>query len=83
LEKEEIEARDRELENIIRNLMIADYQADRLRDRLTRMIGDRLPHETWKGVSMHLFKNKDKWIRISLKVEEMELGNTGEDPEIK
>jgi hypothetical protein len=32
---------------------------------------------------MHLFKNKDKWVRISLKVEEMELGNTIEDPEIK
>ena len=56
--------------------MIADYQANRLRDRLTRMIGDRLPHEALKGVSMHLFKNKDKWVRISLKIEEMELGNT-------
>ena len=38
-EQEDIEERDIELENIVGNLMIAQYQVDRLRSRLSDKIG--------------------------------------------
>jgi hypothetical protein len=45
LKKEE---RDRELENVVGNLMIAEYQVAKLRDRLLGRIGDRFPHGSRK-----------------------------------
>jgi hypothetical protein len=39
LEKDENEVRGRELENIVGNLMIAEYQVTKLRDRLIDRIG--------------------------------------------
>ena len=71
MEKEESEERDRELENIVGNLMIAEYQVTKLRDRLIDRIGNRFPHGARKGASTYMFKNYDKWIRISINVEEM------------
>jgi len=65
LEKEEIEVRDQELENIVGNLMIAEYQVTKLRDRLIDRIGDRFPHKACNGASTYMFKNSDKWIKIS------------------
>ena len=38
-EKEELEKRDIELENIVGNLMIAEYQVEKLRVRVTEKIG--------------------------------------------
>lgn len=61
MEKDENEVRDRELENIVGNLMIAEYQVTKLRDRLIDRIGDRLPHKARKGVSRYMFKSNNKW----------------------
>jgi hypothetical protein len=57
LKKEE---RDRELENVVGKLMIAEYQVAKLRDRLLERIGDRIPHGSRKGASTYMFKNYDK-----------------------
>ena len=76
LEKEEIEERDLELENIVGNLMIAEYQVNKLRDRLIDRIGNRFPHGARKGVSTHMFRNHDKWVKISINVEEMTIDKT-------
>jgi len=38
-EKEELEERDIEQENIVGNLMIAEYQVEKLRGRVTEKIG--------------------------------------------
>lgn len=54
MEKEESGERDLELENIVGNLMIAEYQVKKLRDRLIDKIGDRFPHGARKGVSTHI-----------------------------
>jgi hypothetical protein len=74
-EQREKEERDIELENIVGNLMIAEYQVDRLRTRL----GDRTRGSssfgpgtgTNKKVSTHVFKHNNKWYKISLKIEEL------------
>ena len=57
-----------ELENIVGNLLIAEYQVTKLRDRLTDRIGDRCMR---KALSTYMFKGNDKWIKISINVEEM------------
>ena len=69
------EERDIELENIVGNLMIAEYQVDRLRTRLgerTRGSGGfgSDPGSNKKG-STHVFKHNNKWYKISLKIEEL------------
>jgi hypothetical protein len=74
-EQQEEEERDIELENIVGNLMIAEYQVDRLRTRL----GDRTSGSssfgpgtgTNKKGSTHVFKHNNKWYKISLKIEEL------------
>ncbi|MGB6671009.1 MAG: hypothetical protein WBE34_01110 [Candidatus Nitrosopolaris sp.] len=77
LETEEIEAgheeRDIELENIVGNLMIAEYQVDKLRSRVSEKVGGKYIYESEAGkkVSTHMFKHENRWVKISLKVEEM------------
>ena len=70
MENNENEIRDRELENIVGNLMIAEYQVTKLRDRLVDKIGNRLLHKARKGVSAYMFKSNNKWIKISINIEE-------------
>jgi hypothetical protein len=53
------EKRDLELENIVGNLMIAQYQVDKLRSRLTERI-DEYGSLSNKKASMHVFKHNDK-----------------------
>jgi hypothetical protein len=62
--------RDMELENIIGNLMIAEYQVDRLRSRLSERVGG-LGSGSNKKSSSFVFKKNDKWYRVTLSVEEM------------
>ena len=72
-EREEPETRDIELENIIGNLMIAEYQVDKLRTRVTEKIAGRYPNEPEKRVSTHMFKHNGRWVKISVKVQEIEI----------
>jgi len=81
-EKEELEKRDIELENIVGNLMIAEYQVERLRGRVTEKIG-RYGYGTDKKVSSHMFKHDNKWFRISVKVEELAIDKTRAIQEIE
>jgi hypothetical protein len=69
-QKDELERRDIELENIVGNLMIAEYQVEKLRGRVTEKIG-RYGYGTDKKVSSHMFKHDNKWFKISVKVEEL------------
>ena len=62
--------RDIELENIIGNLMIAEYQVDRLQSRLSERVGG-LGSGNNKKSSSFVFKKNDKWYRVTLAVEEM------------
>lgn len=62
--------RDMELENIIGNLMIAEYQVDKLQARLSERVGG-LGSGSNKKSSSFVFKKNDKWYRVTLSVEEM------------
>ena len=60
---------DLELENIVGNLMIAQYQVDKLRSRLSERIGGGYGSESNKKASVHVFKHNDKWYKVTTKVE--------------
>ena len=64
--------KDLELENVAGNLMIAEYQVNKLEQRLghhVRGIGYRSFSKM--KTSAHTFKYDGKWYKLSVKVEEM------------
>jgi hypothetical protein len=64
--------RDLELENIAGNLMIAEYQVDKLRRKLSQEVRDiRYGSFGSKKTSAHTFKYNGKWYKVSIKVEEV------------
>jgi hypothetical protein len=66
--------RDLELENIAGNLMIAEYQVDKLRQRLSQHAwGIRYRSFSNMKTSAHTFKYNGKWYKVSIKVEEVSL----------
>jgi hypothetical protein len=69
------EQRDIELENIIGNLMIAQYQVDKLRSRLSERIGGY--------GSTSIFKHNDKWYKISMRVDEMSVDHPDISSQLK
>jgi hypothetical protein len=68
------EERDLELENIVGNLMIAQFQVDKLRSRLSERIGGYGSISN-KKASVHVFKHNGKWYKVSTKVEEVSLNS--------
>ena len=68
------EERDIELENIVGNLMIAEYQVDRLRTRSSEKIPGSTGFKTCSGTnkkgSTHVFQHNKKWYNVSVKIEE-------------
>jgi hypothetical protein len=66
------EERDLELENIVGNLMIAQYQVEKLQSRLSERIGG-YGSASNKKASMHIFKHNDAWYKVTTKVEEVSL----------
>ena len=66
-----VEEREQELENIIGNLLIADYQVQRLRSRLAEKIGGVQPPLP-RNKSAYTFKHNGKWYRVSVRVDEMD-----------
>jgi hypothetical protein len=64
-----LEKRDIELENLVGNLLIAQYQVERLKERVSENLstGDRTK------TSQNLFKNKNNWYRISIKEDQVDL----------
>jgi hypothetical protein len=74
-EEEDIETqRDLELENIAGNLMIAEYQVDKLRRRLSEQVRSAIYHSFgMRKTSAQTFKYDGKWYKVSIKVEELSL----------
>lgn len=65
------EARDQELENIIGNLLIAEYQVERLRARVIENLGAKYTYAAEQKQSTHIFRSNGRWIKVSINVEEM------------
>jgi hypothetical protein len=76
------EERDLELENIMGNLMIAQYQVDKLRSRLSERVGGYGSAGN-KKASAHIFKHNDKWYKITVRVDEMAINQHDTSEEIK
>lgn len=76
------EERDVELENIIGNLMIAQYQVDKLRSRLSERVGG-YGSASNKKASAHIFKHNDKWYKVTLRVDEMAISQRDISEDIK
>jgi hypothetical protein len=76
------EERDLELENIIGNLMIAQYQVDKLRSRLSERVGG-YGSASNKKASTHIFKHNDKWYKVTLRVDEMAISQRDISEDIK
>ena len=76
------EDRDMELENIVGNLMIAQYQVDKLRSRLSERVGGYGSANNKKG-SAHIFKHNDKWYKVVVRVDEMAISQRDISEEIK
>ena len=76
------EERDLELENIKGNLMIAQYQVDKLRSRLSERVGGYGSAGN-KKASAHIFKHNDKWYKITVRVDEMAVNQHDISEEIK
>lgn len=72
----EDEGRDLELENLVGNLLIAEYQVDRLRTRLSDIINRYRPQIKNNKASSHVFKHNDKWYRLSLKIDETDIASS-------
>ena len=66
------EERDLELENIVGNLMIAQYQVDKLRSRLSERVGG-YGSASNKNASVHVFKHNEKWYKVSTNIQEVSL----------
>jgi hypothetical protein len=66
------EKRDLELENIAGNLLIAEYQVEKLRTRLADLV-DKFRPETemrFNKKSTHIFKHNNRWYKLSLRIDE-------------
>jgi hypothetical protein len=64
------EKRDLELENIVGNLLVAEYQVDRLRTRLNDLINGYRSQIKNNKTSTHVFKHNNKWYKLSLRIDE-------------
>ena len=76
------EERDLELENIMGNLMIAQYQVDKLRSRLSERVGGYGSAGN-KKASAHIFKHNDKWYKITVRVDEMAVNQHDVSDDVK
>ena len=70
------EKRDLELENIVGNLLIAEYQVDRLRTRLSDVVNGYSPKMMKNNASTLVFKHNNKWYKLSLRIDETDVTPT-------
>ena len=72
MQTKEVEGdRDRELENVVGNLMIAQYQVDKLRSKLAGKIEGYYHHLHNTESSTFAFKDNEKWYKVSIRVDEI------------
>ena len=76
----EEEKRDPELENIVGNLLIAEYQVDRLRTRLSDLVNGYRPQMKQNKASIHVFKHNNKWYKLSLRIDETDVTPAKDSP---
>ena len=62
--------RDRELEKVVGNLMIAQYQVNKLRSKLAGRIGGYYHLHNIK-TSAFTFKHNQNWYKVSIRVDEI------------
>jgi hypothetical protein len=67
-------ARDAELENLLGNLLIAEYQVDKLRGWLTEKVQGRDGDGRANNQLIYTFKNKDRLLRVRIQIDAMDLG---------
>ena len=67
------EKRDLELQNIVGNLLIAEYQVDRLRSRLAELVDGYRPQMKNNKASAHVFKHNNKWYKLTLRLDETDV----------
>ena len=71
--EEGYEKRDQELENIVGNLLIAEYQVDKLRTRLADLVDGFRPEMSNNKASTHIFKHNNKWYKLSLIIDKTDV----------
>ncbi len=64
-----LENRDLELENLVGNLLIAQYQVERLKEKVSQNFGTL----HLSKISQSLFKYNNNWHRITIKVDRVYL----------
>ena len=69
------EKRDLDLENIVGNLFIAEYQVDRLRTRLADLAYGYRSRMSNNKASTHVFKHNNKWYKLSLRIDEVNVSS--------
>src|SRR5215211_6404087 len=80
--------RDLKLENIVGNLLIDEYQVDKLQTRLAKIVysygygydydyGPQMSNSN--KASTHVFKRNNKWYKISLRINETDATGNNKD----
>jgi hypothetical protein len=64
-----VEKRDIELENLVGNLFVAQYQVEKLKERVSERLG---AHDRTK-ISQNLFKHKNNWYSITINLDRVDL----------
>jgi hypothetical protein len=67
--------RDIELENLVGNLLIAQYQVERLKQRVSESL--TASYKRTKRTET-LFKHESNWYKISISVDQVDFDNTDE-----
>jgi hypothetical protein len=66
--------------SIVGNLLIAEYQVDKLRARLADLVyGYRPRMSNNNKASTHVFKHNNKWYKLSLRVDEVNVTSAAKD----
>jgi hypothetical protein len=66
-----VEKKDLEFENVVGNLLIAEYQVERLRERVSQNLG--LDSTNLGKTSESVFKCKNNWYRLTIRVDHVDL----------
>ena len=68
--KQSEEDEGEEKRDLVGNLLVAEYQIDRLRTRLNDLINGYRPELKFNKTSAHVFKHNKKWYKLSLRIDE-------------
>ena len=66
-----VEKKELELESVVGNLLIAEYQVERLRERVSQNLG--IDSTNLGKTSESVFMCKNNWYRITIKVDQVDL----------